>query len=538
MAKYSGKNATSTGRAVTRTATAPITTTDQRTSTYNGAEAFVRDAKSELFVLAVNFMGEQENTFYETGNDRQKRFVSLIQAVTKQDPEWMQHFIPFLRDEAYMRTASVVALVEYARAGGPNADVLIERVLRRADEPGELLGYYWSTNGGRKTIAEQIKRGLALSAVKLFNEFNALKYDGVSRGIRMGDVIELVHPNLSDDAQNQLFTYLLDRRHHPDNIRAEVALLPQIQANRNLRKLDSNKRREWLRKNGSDGLKAAGMTWEALSEWLPGGMDSEAWESMIPSMGYMALLRNLRNFDQAGVSDKVADSVIARLIDPEQVAKSMQFPYRFYSAFKNTNSTRWARALDTALDLSCSNIPKLTGRSLVLIDLSGSMATPMSGKSDMKMCEAAALFGVAQFRAAGFSGDIVQFGATSKRLNLNKGYSVLKGTEYASENHGVGHSTEMWQALQAHYSGHDRVFIFTDMQADYFVGRRAYDHSGSEELLRSVKGPVYFWNLAGYSRSAAETGSNGIYEMSGLSDVTFRQIALLEASKSAGWPWE
>lgn len=538
MAKYSGKTATST-RA--RQGTAPIQTTPGAyTRTFNGAEGFVRDAKSELFVLAVNFMGEQENTFYETGAARQERFVDLIRQVTVEDPAWMQSFIPFLRAEAYMRTASVVALVEYARAGGPDAGALIGRTLSRADEPGELLGYYWSTNGGRKTVAIQIRKGLALAAQKLFNEFNALKYDGVARGIRMGDVIELSHPDITEAWQHSLFAYLLDRRHHPDAIRAEVAQLPMVAANRALRELPQDKRRAWLTKNGNDGLKAAGMTWEALSEWLPGGMDAQAWESMIPSMGYMALLRNLRNFDEAQVSDKVAATVAARLSDPEQVAKSMQFPYRFYSAFKNTHSLRWAQALETALDLSCSNIPKLTGRSLVLVDVSGSMDATMSTKSQLRMAEAAALFGVAQFRAAGFSGDIVQFGDSSKRIGLTKGWSVLKGTAQASKNQGVGHSTNMWPALQQHYAGHDRVFIFTDMQANAFLQRgRGYGYStGDSDVLKLVKGPVYFWNLAGYARSAAETGSKGVYEMSGLSDVTFRQIALLEASRDAGWPWE
>ena len=31
-------------------------------------------------------------------------------------------------------------------------------------------------------------------------------------------------------------------------------------------------------------------------------MDAEAWEAVIPSMGVMALVRNLRNFDQAGIA--------------------------------------------------------------------------------------------------------------------------------------------------------------------------------------------------------------------------------------------
>ena len=91
-----------------------------------------------------------------------------------------------------------------------------------------------------------------------------------------------------------------------------------------------------------DRLAAAGMTWEALAGWLQGPLDAAAWEALIPSMGYMALLRNLRNFDQAGVPDEVAEQVAARLADPAQVARSRQLPMRFLSAYRAAPSLRWA----------------------------------------------------------------------------------------------------------------------------------------------------------------------------------------------------
>ena len=73
--------------------------------------------------------------------------------------------------------------------------------------------------------------------------------------------------------------------------------------------------------------------------------------SVIPSMGYMALLRNLRNFDEAGISDERARYVREVLADPERVAKSRQFPYRFWSAYKNVPSLDWASTLEKALEL-------------------------------------------------------------------------------------------------------------------------------------------------------------------------------------------
>ena len=39
-----------------------------------------------------------------------------------------------------------------------------------------------------------------------------LRYDGLSRQIRMADVIEMTHPSPRDDRQSALFKFLLDRR--------------------------------------------------------------------------------------------------------------------------------------------------------------------------------------------------------------------------------------------------------------------------------------------------------------------------------------
>jgi hypothetical protein len=43
-------------------------------------------------------------------------------------------------------------------------------------------------------------------------------------------------------------------------------------------------------------------------------------------MGYFAELRNLRNFDQAGVGDEVAAAVAAKLWYPGEVAASRVMP--------------------------------------------------------------------------------------------------------------------------------------------------------------------------------------------------------------------
>src|SRR5579884_3696082 len=88
-------------------ATSPMTTTGH-TTTHEGGAGFTRDTRSDLLLLAVtNLVGE--DTFYESGADRDDRFRLLVRTVAVQDPEWMLGFVGWLRTGANMRSASVVA---------------------------------------------------------------------------------------------------------------------------------------------------------------------------------------------------------------------------------------------------------------------------------------------------------------------------------------------------------------------------------------------------------------------------------------------
>ncbi|HEX7165388.1 MAG TPA: TROVE domain-containing protein, partial [Acidimicrobiales bacterium] len=356
MPKFSG-----TKRRPLRTnPSAPVRTTNRRTFTFEGGDAFVRDAASELFLLAAtNMVGE--DTFYERAGKRDARFRDLVHDVTASDPAFIAGADPdngkvglaqYLRETMLMRSAAVVMAAEYVAAGGPGGRSVVARALQRADEPAELVGY-WFNNYGRN-LPMPVKRGVADAVRRLYTERAALRYDGLSRQIRMADVVELTHPSPRDEPQSALFKYLLDRRHRDDAV-ADPAVLPMLAAAADLDAVPPGARRAVLRERGAVALAGAGFSWERLSGWLPGGMDAEAWEAVIPSMGVMALVRNLRNFDQAGILDAVIDVVIAKITDASEVARARLFPYQVWAAYKHAPSDNWKRALGRTLDLTVAN---------------------------------------------------------------------------------------------------------------------------------------------------------------------------------------
>jgi hypothetical protein len=272
-------------------------------------------------------------------------------------------------------------------------------------------------------------------------------------------------------------------------------------------------------------LHEAGMTWEALAGWLQGPMDRAAWEAVIPSMGYMALLRNLRNFDEAGVSDAVAETVAARLCDPEQVASSRQFPMRFLSAYRAVGNLRWAHALEKALALSVSNIPALPGRTLVVVDTSYSMNAPFSKDGMLRRWDAAVLFGVALAqRCAG--ADVVSYSDTSGLFPVRPGESLLRALDrWQAGGFFLGGGTYTAAALSMHYARHDRVVLLTDEQ----------HHGPDPSMAIPADVPLYTFNLAGY-RPGGVAGRNRL-AFGGLTDLAFKMIPQVEAGRAGRWPW-
>jgi hypothetical protein len=241
-------------------------------------------------------------------------------------------------------------------------------------------------------------------------------------------------------------------------------------------------------------------------------------------------LRNLRNFDETGVSDEVAATVAARLADPEQVARSRQLPFRFYAAFSAVGSLRWSHALEKALAASLSNIPSLGGRTLVLVDQSPSMfpgygfSSPQQDQN-ISNADLARLFGVAvALRAA--DATLVEYGSTSQKVAFSKGDAVLRVMERFRPIDG----TDTFGAAAAHFTRHDRVVIVTDEQNQ--PGR----YSSINEVV-PLHVPVYTWNIGGYAPGATPSGLGTRHTFGGLSDAAFRLIPLLESHGSASWPF-
>ena len=518
--------------------------------THEGGAGYVPGVFDELLLTAASTY-LNERTFYERAEARADRLIELTHEATQRDPKRTAELIARVREEYKIRHAALLMAVEYVRAGGPNGRQVIDSVIQRPDEPAEILAYFQSRYGGRgqnkakrdlASIPWAIRRGVADGLARQLNERNYLKYVGSGRKlVTMADAIEITHPRFEAPWKNELARYILDEAHHGDGIERYIARrqeggveLPMIYRSHQLGQLPEGARRDELRTYGSDLLDGSGYTWERLSGWLPGGMDAEAWEAVIPNMGVMALLRNLRNFDEAKISPEAQAEVERALTNADAVLASRIFPYRVWSAYKNAPSDRWKHPLGTTLDLAVGNVPSFD-RTLFLVDVSGSMTDPVSGQSKVARYELATVMGMVSFMASTNS-TLALFAAESATVEPKPGASTMAAVAEmidSVEAHlstwlswglrrlrrdplvGLGQGTRLHTAIYRQFDAkrHDRVIVFTDEQAH-----------DDPKLTAKVPEIVYF-NLAGY-QPLTDWGKRRIH-IPGFSDAAFRAVAEL-----------
>lgn len=531
MAKFNVSTARTRVSGPVQTSTTPTAINHQ------GGAGFDRDQKSELFILGVSmFVGE--GSFYESGDDRTKRFVELARSLGVSDPEWMVGFVGWLRTEAQIRTAPMVAAVEMVMARkhrglhGHSRQV-VAAALGRSDEPGEMLAYFTGHYG--KKIPQPIKRGIADVLPKLYSQRQVIKR--ADKGAwKFADVIELVHPRASGEnaaRTNTLFTHLLDARHHGP-VKSIHDSLWTIKYHAHLWDMLPHARLDVLASgSGPEMLRQAGLSWQDMSAWIPGAWTDEMWAAVIPGMSYQELLMNLRNFDKAGLDRATVKLVHQRLTDPEEIKRSRMMPMRFLSAHQATSgSLKWGFALEEALQMSLENIPELRGNTLILVDRSGSMFHANSERSQLTYADTAALFGSALALRCERA-TLVQYGTSSQEIRYAKGDAVLQMIGKFSDMGGTYTAKAVEQHLRKGNGAHDRVVIITDEQH----AANSWYWAGDPYATIPDRIPTYTWNLAGYSHGGA-AGTANRHFFGGFSAAAFSVFNLLERGRDAAWPWE
>lgn len=332
--------------------------------THGGGKATSHQSAFQELQRAVCTCMLWENTFYESGNSIADRIKDLCLQV---EPDEIATLAVQARNDMKLRHVPLFLLVQLAHLRYKKLPDTMYQVIHRPDEMGELLSLYWKQNGKDKPVSNKLKDGLARVYTK-FNEHALSKWNRDSE-VKLKDVMFLVHPKPSPDVlvQTSVKINALNKKNYQ---RGEVYRNYPL----------------W-KKVAEDNLETAD-TWEVA---LSAGMDKKAtWERLLKEdkLGDMAVLMNLRNMQKAGVDRQL---IIKRLINWNP--KSVVLPFRFITAAQHAPDLE--QHLGIAIQSALRNYPKLKGRTLFVIDVSGSMGAPLHGKTEMSRVDAAC--GLAMF---------------------------------------------------------------------------------------------------------------------------------------------
>ncbi len=376
--------------------------------THEGAPA-VRITDEQALRRSVLACLLWENEFYEDGQAIADRIRMLVPRVA---PDRVAALAVEARTKMKLRHVPLLLVREMARLMTHRSLVAetLAQVIQRADELAEFVAIYWAE--GRRPLSGQVKKGLAAAFPK-FDEYALAKYDRAG-SVRLRDVLFLCHAKPVDPAQAAVWKRLIA------------------------------------------GELAAPDTWEvALSAGPSPGLEKRAnWERLLVEgkLGALALLRNLRNMQQAGVAEELVLTAL------EAMRTERVLPFRFLAAARH--APQWEDGLERAMFRAVAGAERLPGRTVLLVDVSGSMIARLSGRSQMLRTEAACGLAVV-LREICEKVAVYTFSDKAVLVAPRRGFALRDAME-VSQPHG---GTRLGAALAMVREEYDRMIVITDEQS-------------------------------------------------------------------------
>ena len=141
-------------------------------------------------------------------------------------------------------------------------------------------------------------------------------------------------------------------------------------------------------------------------------------------------------------------------------------PFRFLAAARY--APQWEEILERAMFRALADKPRLTGHTVLMVDVSGSMVAPLSRRSEMLRTDAA--YGLAVLlRELAEKVTIYTFSTAAKQVPARRGFALRDAME-ASQPHGATNLGASLDAVNEHY---DRIIVITDEQSHDRVPRPA-----------------------------------------------------------------
>lgn len=460
------------------------------TENFAGGQAYTQSPELELVsILLTSFANEQ---YYRSANDTFGRIKELIKLCNK---KFVAQLAIYARTKFGMRSISHVTASELAKyiSGETWAKNFYSQVVYRPDDMMEILSYHTTVNG---KITSAMKKGFALAFNK-FDAYQLAKYRGEGKAYKLIDVVNLCHP-VGTEKNKQAIEAL---------VKGDLKSIGTWEAE----------------------MTKAGQEAETAEEKAE--MKKDVWVKLIQDnkIAYFALLRNLRNIIEQ--APEIIPQACEMLVNEKLIKKSLVLPFRYTTAYGEIQdmSGKEARtvlmAIQDALDISCSNVPKFEGDTLVVLDDSSSMGH--AGISNKSPFAIGSLFAAALVKAN--NADLIMFSGRARYLSMNPKDTIISMTMQMDKVR-TSEGTDFHSIFYTANRPYNRIIILSDGQG--WVGYRTPVSTFNEWKKKYNCNPkIFSFDLQGLG--TMQFPEPNVFAIAGFSDKILSIMGLMEQDKNA-----
>ncbi len=485
-----------------------------------GGSAYMLAPKARLMQYLMT--GTLNGTFYASAEDQLDVLLNLTREV---DAEFLARAAIYARQRGYMKDAPALIAAVLTQKSPALAKTVFARVIDNGRMLRNFVQILRSGKSGRKSLGTAPKRLVQqwleqASDVQLLNA-------SVGQQPSLADIIKMVHPKPKDATRECLYGWLIGKS-------VDVAKLPQI-----VQEFEQFKR-------GQGPLPAVDFR---LLTGLP--LSTAQWTDIARHAPWQMTRMNLNTFARHGVFGPesecdLTELIAARLRDADLVRRARAYPYQLLVAYANAQDVpmQIKEALQDALDAALENVSELEGKTWVMVDVSGSMQSPITGtrsgaSSKMQCIDVAALIASALLRKNRQAGVIV-FNTVARLVALNPRDSVVGNTQKLCALLGGGTAISSgFDLLNQEGAVGDTVIVVSDNQswADTSKGATATMKAWGLFRQRNPQARMVCIDLQPYGSVQAAPRAD-ILHVGGFSDAVFDLLASFAAGQMASGLWK
>jgi 60 kDa SS-A/Ro ribonucleoprotein len=471
-----------------------------------GGRAYLREPEAALALYAST--GCLNGVYYA---DAQMQLAQVLDLCSKVSAQFVAQTAIHARKQGHMKDMPALLAAYLAHHDGE----LLARVFDRVIDNGRMLRNFVqilrSGVVGRKSLGTRSKRLVQqwLEAASV----ETIMAAAIGNQPSLADIVKMTHPKPANAEREALYAWLIGKPY-------VKKVLPQL-----VRDFESYKR------------KPVGSPPNLPFLYLTSlQLNTAQWKKIAQRASWQATRMNLNTFLRHGVFDdkEMVQKIAKKLTDKEEIRRARVFPYQLFAAWKAANGLPAAimAALEQAMEHATANVPLLPGNVVVAVDVSGSMASPVTGTrpgstTALRCVDVAALI-AASVKRKNPSARILPFDTQVRTLPLSEHASVMNQAQRLAALCGGGTTVSApLKQLNAERAHVDTLIVVSDneswIETNVGMGTRTmYEWSLLRQRCPNAK--LVAIDLAPYATSQT-VASDDVLHVGGFSDTVFELLA-------------